>query len=76
MSTPLGPAGDAGTPPAGRQVLVERTESHVQCECPAALCKHQPDGYRVVVEWGAWDERGSFLGTFDTKRAAMEATRG
>jgi hypothetical protein len=49
---------------------VERTESHVQCECPPALCRHQPDGYRVVVEWGAWDERGNFLGTFDTKREA------
>jgi hypothetical protein len=55
-------------------MTVERTESWVKCECPPALCRHQrggQNGYRVVVEWGAWDAAGNFLGTFATKREAM-----
>jgi hypothetical protein len=27
------------------------------------------------VEWGVWDDRGNFLGTFDTKREATRAAQ-
>jgi hypothetical protein len=53
-------------------MIIERTESHVQCECPPALCSHAPDYYRVVVEWGVWDDAGNFVGMFDTRREAVE----
>lgn len=51
---------------------IERTESHVQCECVVQPCRHAPDFYKVVVEWGAWDEGGNMLGTFATKREATD----
>lgn len=57
-------------------VTIERTESLVLCKCPPSLCRHEPDGYRLVVEWGAWDAAGNFLGTWDTKREAVAAIGG